>query len=196
MTARAVRLAVLPIVAALLLGGCGGTKSLTFRDAASGIAFRYPVGWSVTGFSRTVSPPRLVVASYRVKRGEVEGDCGGQRALTSAPQSGAVVLLLDYGNAAAGGDFRPRPKHFVLRQFARGDYECFGDSYMLRFVAAGHHLQAHLKLGERAGAARRRQLLLILDSLARAGRGDRQRVTTVTSSRGRRGELVWFNTSL
>jgi hypothetical protein len=168
-TSRAMHLAV-PAVAAVLLGGCGGAKSLAFRDRTSGIAFRYPADWSVTGFSRTVTPARLVVASYPVTSGEVEGDCGGQRALAALPRDGAAVLLIDYGTAPASTDFPPRPKHFLLRQFARANYECFGDSYMLRFDATGHRLQAHVKLGVDVDAAGRKQPLLILDSLARATR--------------------------
>jgi hypothetical protein len=167
-TFRALHL-TLPLVAFLLLGGCSGTHSLAFRDQAQGIAFRYPAGWSVTGFSRTVSPPRLVVASYKVTGSEVEGDCGGMRAL-AVPRDGAAVMLIDYGAARSATEFHPRPKHFLLRQFARANYECFGDSYMLRFEAAGHDLQAHLKFGQHASAALRRRPLLILDSLARPAR--------------------------
>jgi hypothetical protein len=86
---------VLPVVAALLVGGCGVPQSRTFRDQTHGITLRYPVGWSVTGFSRTVSPSRIVLASYKVTLADVEGDCGGRRALTALPGEGAAVLLMD-----------------------------------------------------------------------------------------------------
>ncbi len=49
----------------------------------------------------------------------------------------------------------------------RVNYECFGDSYMLRFRAAGHDLQADVKLGEDASAKTRAQTLRILDSVKR-----------------------------
>jgi len=149
----------------VVLTGCGGTERLAFQDR--GVEFRYPVGWSVTGFSRTVSPARLVVASYRVTPSEVEGDCAGHRALASLPGNGAALLLIDYGTAHRAG-FAPPPKNLRMRQLARGNYECFGDSYMLRFKAAGHDFQAHLKLGENATASTRQQALQILDSVDRA----------------------------
>lgn len=154
----------LPVVL-FVSAGCSGAKTTTFRER--GLLFRYPAEWFVTGFSRTVSPERLVVASYKVVRDQVEGDCAGSRALNAVPRKGAALLLIDYG-ATAGREFRPRPQHFRLRQFEHTDYECFGDTYMLRFVAAGHDLQAHLKFGRDANAATRKQVLLTLDSLDRA----------------------------
>lgn len=160
----------LPVVTAVLVGGCGGTRTGTFLDQTSGITLHYPADWSVTGFSRTVSPPRIVLASYKITPGDVEGDCGGRGALTALPDDGAAVLLIDFGPArdaarARGLDFPPRPKHFLLGQFARGNYECFGNSYMLRFAATGHGFQAYLWLGEHASRAARKELLRILDSL-------------------------------
>jgi pilus assembly protein TadC len=80
MPARAAYLAI----TALVVAGCGGAKTLVFRD--DGIEFSYPRAWSVSGFSRAVSPARLVISSYRVTRGEVEGDCGGSRALAALPR--------------------------------------------------------------------------------------------------------------
>jgi hypothetical protein len=162
MPSRAVYLAVTVVAFA----GCGGAKTLVFRDG--GIEFSYPPDWSVSGFSRTVSPARLVVSSYKVTRGEVEGDCGGSRALAALPRSGAALLLIDYGTAAAGrGWFAPRPTHLRIRRFARANYECFGDSYMLRVRAAGHDLQAFVQLGEDASAVTSAHTLQILDSVKR-----------------------------
>ena len=145
-----------------VLTGCSGNSSITFRDRESGLTFRYPRSWSATGFSNTNSPHRLVVASYDVEPDEVEGDCGGMRALQALPPGGAAVLLIDYG---ASVSFAPHPNHFMLSEFSRGNYECFGESYMFRFHRGGHDLQAHVALGGRASADRRRKALAILDSL-------------------------------
>jgi len=155
----------MPAVASLLLAGWGGAepKTLAFRE--HGLAFRYPAGWSVTGFSRNVSPARLVVASYRVTPNEVEGDCGGAKALNKLPPKGAALLLVDYGAATPGLGFAPHPNRFLLRQFTRRNYDCFGDSYMRRFQAAGQDLQAFLRLGPQANTTTRMSALLILDSL-------------------------------
>jgi hypothetical protein len=156
---------LLASIALLTLAGCGGSKSRSARFDGQGVAFVYPGGWSVTGFSRTVSPARLVVASYRVTRSEVEGDCGGMRALAALPRDGAAVLLIDYGPGPANSQFRPRPSRFRLGQFKQASYECFGDSYMLRFHAAGHELQTHLVFGRQAVATQRSQALGVLDTL-------------------------------
>jgi hypothetical protein len=150
----------------LAFEGCGGGKTVAFRGR--GVEFRYPEGWSVTGFSRTVSPARLVAASFGVTRADVEGDRAGSHALAAVPRDGAAVLLIDYGKAPASPDFPSRPKHLLLRDLTRGNYECFGESYLLRFRAAGHNLQAHLRLGEDASAGTRREALRILDSVRAA----------------------------
>jgi hypothetical protein len=154
---RAVSLTVC-VAAFVIVAGCGGSKTVLFSD--SGIEFRYPVRWSVSGFSRTVLPACLVGASYGVTRGEVEGDCGGSRALTAIPHGGAAALLIDYGPGAANAaEFAPRPKHFLLERFAPVNVECFGDGYMLHFKAAGHNLQALVKLGKDADSSTRDQAL-------------------------------------
>lgn len=144
-----------------LLTGCGGHGSTTLRDGESGLILRYPRSWTVTGFSRLTSPRRLVAASYTLTRDEVEGDCGGRRALESLPPGGAAVLLIDYGSSSVAPHF----ERFRLSEFKRADYECFGPSYALRFTRGGRDLQAHIALGRRAGAGRRQQALSILDSL-------------------------------
>ena len=148
--------------AVLGLPACGGQKAHTFSDHSTGISFRYPHGWTTTGFGRSATPPRLVVASYRVRSTQVEGDCGGSAALRRLPQDGAAVLLIDYGTSRG---FRPHPSAFTLSEFQRGDFECFGQTYVLRFRRDGHDIQAHVALGEAADASKRTEALRILDSL-------------------------------
>jgi hypothetical protein len=84
------------------------------------------------------------------------------RALQSLPSNGAAMLLIDYGTTA---DFAPHQRKFRLSEYIRGHFECFGESYMVRFHRGGHDLQAHVVLGTHANADRRRQALAILDSL-------------------------------
>jgi hypothetical protein len=160
-----VRACVLIVAALALAVGCGTKRNASFHDASSGIAFRYPAGWSVTGFSHTISPQRLAVASYRVTQRQVEGDCGGEKALAALPARGAAVLLFDYGPVPATRDFPRRPRQFLLRQGRFGDYECFGRSYLFRFHTAGHNVQAQVALGRLADATMRARTLAVLDSL-------------------------------
>jgi hypothetical protein len=79
--------------------------------------FRYPHGWSTTGFSQRTSPQRLVVASYRVSARDVERDCGGSAALRRLPEDGAALLLIDYGMSEG---FPRHPSAFKLSQFQHG----------------------------------------------------------------------------
>jgi hypothetical protein len=124
----------------------------------------------VTGFSTTNSPNRLVVASYRVTRPQVEGDCGGMEALNALPPRGVAVLIIDYGPAPRTSSFPPRPQQFQLRHGKYGNYECFGRSYVFRFRYASLDLQAHVAVGRLATAGRRNEALAILDSLGRSTR--------------------------
>jgi hypothetical protein len=146
----------------IALSACDDDNSKTFSDPSSGLSFRYPQRWSASGFSQSVTPPRLVVASYRVRPSEVEGDCGGSTALRRLPRDGAAVLVIDYGTSRG---FPRHPSAFKLSQFQRADWECFGDTYMLRFRRDGRDLQAHVALGKDADASKRVEALRVLDSL-------------------------------
>jgi hypothetical protein len=152
------------VVVALLLcvSACGGPQDRTFSDISSGLSFRYPAKWSVTGFSHNKDPRRLVVASYRVAPQEVERDCGGSQALSRITPNAAAILLIDCRTTHR---FKPHPGDFKLSEFHRASYECFGDSYRLRFRRSGHDLQAHLAIGSRASRSRSSEALGILDSI-------------------------------
>jgi hypothetical protein len=165
------RFAVLTL-GALVTISCSGRTSDTGQSrgnstdhSSTGISVNKPVGWFITGFSRTVIPPRLVVASYPVTRTQVEGDCGGLRALAALPPRGVAVLLIDYGPTAT---FPLPPRHFSLQPRRYRNYECFGRSYLFRFQAAGHNVQAQVAVGRLAAPARIKQALAMLDSLTRA----------------------------
>ena len=152
------RAACLILVTSVTIVGCGGDKTLVFRDR--GIEFRYPVDWSVTR-SAVVSPVRVVVASYPLPREQIDA-C---HALSTVPPSGVALLILDYGNVSGSTAFARRPRHLRMRQFARGNYQCFGESYMLRFRVGEHNLQAHVRFGDDVNAATRQQALRLLESI-------------------------------
>ncbi|MEO8289841.1 MAG: hypothetical protein ABI649_02460 [Gaiellaceae bacterium] len=135
------------------------------RFEGHGISFRYPSNWHIAGFSTTVFPARVAVASYPLPADAVEGDCGGIVAVRRLPADGALVLLIDYGDAGVRG-FGPRPRHFALRGGKLADYECFGHSYLFQFRIGGRDLQAHLLLGRNASEMTAAQALEILDSLS------------------------------
>lgn len=130
-----------------------------------GVRFAYPAGWSVTGFSLTVTPRRLVVASYPVSRAQVEGDCGGSKALNALPRGGAAILLIDYGAGPRKQGFARQRRSFQLAHGALVNYDCFGRGYAFRFYSEEHNLQAQVVYGRRASRTERRATLKILDSL-------------------------------
>lgn len=141
-------------------------NSETFAE--SGLSFTVPDGWSVSGFSETVSPRRLVAATYSVHQADVEGDCGGFAAVERLPSDGSYVVLIDYGGdldaPTLRQDFKQRlpltPDEGQLAEF-----ECFGRSYAFRFVVEGRGLQAHLALGRRADHRTRENALAVLNSI-------------------------------
>lgn len=127
--------------------------------AESGLSIAVPPGWSVSGFSETVFPRRLVAATYSVRRDDVEGDCGGYAAVKHLPSDGAYVVLIDYGGSLDAPtrrqDFKQRLP-LTLDEGQLGEFECFGRSYAFRFIVEGRGLQAHLALGHTADRTTRR----------------------------------------
>jgi hypothetical protein len=140
--------------------------SETFAEA--GLSFTVPHGWSVTGFSETVFPRRLVAATYPVDRDDVEGDCGGLAAVERLPSDGSYVILIDYGGSLDAPtrrqDFKQRLP-LTLDQGQLAEFECFGRSYAFRFVVEGRGMQAHLALGSRADQSTRANALAVLNSI-------------------------------
>jgi hypothetical protein len=162
-------------IAVVAVAACDSEEPTQF--SARGIALDVPSAWSVTGFSEDVVPPRLVVASYGVLPADVEGDCGGRAAILRATEDGAYVLLIDYGpsSGADGSGERTtgRDEPFSRERF--GDFECFGPSYLFRFVVAGRALQAHIGIGPDASQQRRDEAVAVLRSITVSSRGRRRR---------------------
>ena len=123
---------------------------------------------SVSGFSETVFPRRLVAASYPLSRDDVEGDCGGFAAVERLPPGGAYLVLIDYGgNFDPGlkrrGDFKQRlPLKLEDGQLA--EFECFGRSYAFRFIIGGRGFQAHIGIGPDADPNTQMAVLAVLNS--------------------------------
>jgi hypothetical protein len=145
---------------------------------AAGISVATPRGWQLTRppiTAVTYPAERLLLTSFRTARG---GNCAPDRAARDLPADGALVYLFEYrrprGDPWRGlrrRSFPPRPAHFALRRSDRGNFECWRvPTYLLRFRAADRPFQLHVALGAKAGAARRTQVLRILDSLRFASR--------------------------
>lgn len=161
---------VVALIALAVLAGCQSGVGNHTRFAENGIVLEVPSGWSVTGFSVDVTPRRLVAASYDVRPADVEGDCGGQAAIQRLPRDGAYVLLIDYGSFNVDRDdfsadlpTSGRNEPFRNERFA--EFECFGPSYLFRFVVRGRHLQAHLGVGPDATEERRAEAVQVLNSI-------------------------------
>jgi hypothetical protein len=159
---------VLLLAAALVLVGCAHRDNAADDFSERGLSLRIPDGWSVSGFSKTVFPRRLVAATYAVNRGDVEGDCGGLAAVQRLPPDGSYIVLIDYGG---GVDTDTRQRDFDQRlplTFDDGrlaEFACFGRSYAFRFIVAGRALQVHLALGRTADPSTRKAALAVLNSI-------------------------------
>ncbi len=140
----------------------------------AGIRADLPQSW------RRIGPPitavtypaeRLLLTSYPTSSG---GNCGPDRAIADLPPGGALIYLFEYRPSVGDPwanlrrrDFPQRPAHFALRRSTLATYECWGGtpSHLIRFRAADRPFQLHVALGPKATAARRAQVLRILDSL-------------------------------
>lgn len=161
---------VVVVIAVVALAACQFREEDRTRFAENGITLEVPSGWSVTGFSVDVTPRRLAAASYDVRPVDVEGDCGGQAAIQRLPRDGAYVLLIDYGTFNVDRDdfsadlpTSGRDEPFRKERFA--EFECFGPSYLFRFVVRGRSLQAHLGIGPDATEDLRAEAVQVLTSI-------------------------------
>jgi hypothetical protein len=191
MTRASARHGVALLVAAAALGaaagatgGCGGParsgpapqagERVTRLQATAGVSVALPRGWQLTKppiTALTVPAERLLLTSYPARRG---GNCAPDRAERALPSDGALVFLFEYRPSPPGdpwrdlrrADFPPRPAHFALRARDVGRFECWRvASHLIRFRADGRPFQMHVALGADVSAARRAQLLRVLDSL-------------------------------
>jgi hypothetical protein len=159
---------VLLLAAALVLVGCVHEDDGADHFSERGLSLQVPDGWSVSGFSETVFPRRLVAATYAVDRGDVEGDCGGLAAVQRLPPDGSYVVLIDYGG---GVDANTRQRDFdqqlplTFNDGQLAEFECFGRSYAFRFIAADRALQAHVAVGRAADRQTRQAALAVLNSI-------------------------------
>jgi len=142
-------------------------------EVGAGVSVRYPAGWQLIAppISALSSPAeRLLLTSYRTRRG---GNCSPDRAARDLPADGALVYLFEYRPQLGAvwrhvnrRHFPPRPRRFALRRRDLGGFECWRvPSYLIHFRAADRPFQLHVALGKNATAARRAQVLRILDSL-------------------------------
>jgi hypothetical protein len=149
------------------LAGCASGVGPT-RVVEGAVSFELPPGWHATAFSETVSPGRLVAASFDVRQEDVEGDCGGYRAVERLPRDGAYVVVIDYGVVGTHEPAFARRLPVDLDDGRLANFECFGESRMVRVGVEGRALQVHVGLGVNAGEARRAEALHVVNSLRAA----------------------------
>jgi hypothetical protein len=154
----------------------GETKE---RDEASsawsiqknGISARVPDGWHARTMRLTaVDWPvqRLAVASYPLVQKLPDDGCYPRSALEAMGPDDALVILIEYTSEFADIGSLPR---FPLRTRLHLDegtfapYECFGDSYLIRFREHGRRFQAHVAFGDRTLTQTRSKALAVLNSL-------------------------------
>jgi hypothetical protein len=168
--------------AVLAFGGSGGGNHRAahtsrgpspYVSVGSGIDVRYPRGWHL------LRPPitslaypydRMLLTSYPARRG---GECGPARAEHSMPAAGALVYVFEYTAAPTsplgqptGTTFPPQAAGFKLSRSEFANWECSARaSYLIRFMAAGRLFQATIAFGPHAPAARRAQVIEILNQL-------------------------------
>lgn len=145
----------------------------TRAQAGAGVSVSRPRGWQLTVApitALTFPAERLLLTSYPTRRG---GNCGPDRAARDLPPGGALLYLFEYRprrgdvwRSLRRRDFPPRPARFALRRDDLGSFECWRvPSYLIRFRAADRPFQLHVALGRNASAARRAQVLRVLDGM-------------------------------
>jgi hypothetical protein len=163
-------LTVLLALTVLSAAACTDGRDPTANFSERGVHLQIPSAWSITGFSTTNAPSRLVAASYSVRPEDSEGDCGGNAAIARLPEDGAFIALIDYDEMPVDrGDFPDTlpvasvDDLFDRRRFLQ--FDCFGPSYMLRLIVNRRPIQVHVGLGKEASSERRAEVVAIVNSI-------------------------------
>lgn len=177
------RLLPLACVVALLTACTTGTNApdqaperseqaaATWSIRKNGIAVRVPDGWHATTTRLTaVDWPvqRLAVASYPLVQRAPDDGCYPRSAREAMGPDDALVILIEYTSEFADigslPDF-PLRTRFRLDDDTFAPYECFGESYLIRFRERGRRFQAHVAFGDRVMARTRSRAVAALNSL-------------------------------
>lgn len=173
---------------ALVGASCGAGTSVAsedpvdewqlLRDAEDGLSVRYPPGWDATtsALNDVVWPPHhLAAASFPLDQVRSDTGCAPVPVVESLPPDSAFIILFEYtegplDESSWARDVPDRPAHFTLDEADFANYECYGASYMFRFVEGGRVFQAHVSFGDEAADETRATALTVLDSLEVAAR--------------------------
>jgi hypothetical protein len=148
------------------------------RDADDEISVRYPPGWDATSSALTdvVWPPHhLAIASFPLDAAKSKTGCSPVPVVNSLPPDSAFIILFEYTEGPVEDspwvrDVPSRPAHFTLDIARFANYECYGPSYMIRFIDQGRVFQAHLSFCSDATDETQAYSLAVLDSLEIATR--------------------------
>jgi len=182
------RLCAVAIALVVVGASCGAQTSVApeesveewhvLSDAEDGISVRYPPGWDATtsALNDVVWPPHhLAVASFALDAARSDTGCSPVPVVESLPPDSAFVILFEYTEGPVDEspwvrEVPDRPAHFTLAGARFANYECYGASYMIRFVEQRRVFQAHVSFGDDATDETRANALAVLDSLEVAAR--------------------------
>lgn len=124
-----------------------------------------PRGWHVGGLPALAGPAVLwVIGTGPVPAG---GSCAPTAALRKLPAGGALLVVMEYGQDAAGEPytFPPRPRRLGLGPLG-GPTECWGvRTHLLVFEDGGRYFQVQTVFGHLATASLRARVTRSLNSL-------------------------------
>jgi hypothetical protein len=175
-------LSVAALALALVSASCGADTSvapgeagewLVSRDAENALVIRYPPDWDATtaALNDVVWPSHhLVVASFPLAAARTDTGCAPIPVVEPMPPGSAFIVLFEYAEGQIEGspwvrEVPSRPASFTLEDARFANYECYGASYMIRFVDQGRVFQAHVSFGDGATDETRATALAVLDSL-------------------------------
>lgn len=120
-------------------------------------------------------PHHLAVASFPLDTARSDTGCAPVPVVESLPAGSAFIILFEYTEGPLDEsswvrDVPSRPAHVTLDDADFANYECYGASYMIRFVERGRVFQVHVSLGEGATDETRANALAVVDSLEIAAR--------------------------
>jgi len=134
----------------------------------AGLAWTLPAGWQPTTWQLTsLGEPvhRFAAATFALRQSRPDPGCSPATARRQLPPDGAIVFMIESRDIAPRDLARmpPRPARFDLPRPRA--YACLGEGSIVSWSEQGRALSAHVLLGRRADAARRREVEALLNSL-------------------------------
>jgi hypothetical protein len=140
--------------------------AIHFEDRSARLSWSTVPPWRRYEWPLTsVDAERLVLGTFELQRSAPDENCTPRAAIDALPPDGAFIYVFEYDHVQPSSLASFPARTGELELGPRQEYECVGDSQMVRWRDHGRAFQAHLYVGSRASDELKRDAISILNSI-------------------------------